>query len=154
MIHNHAPFPKVHKHWGQKDQEDQFAVDGSHHVFSMMHSYVLSYFSASPEPRSIIKHQAFNGTQCPFSELVTSYSHQLTPNQVLLAPFLALICLLLAFYHFTAPFSCQAPAFLFSQSPTLLALVVPSKQLPRGIPRGPPPTRGKEGVRGKNCGRG
>lgn len=70
MIHNRAPFPKVYKQdWGQKeDQEDRFAVDGTHHVFSMMHIYILSCFNASSEPRPIIKHQVFNGTQSPFSE--------------------------------------------------------------------------------------
>lgn len=137
MIHNRAPFPKVHNQdWGQKeDQEDRFAVDGTHHVFSMMHIYILSYFKASSEPRSIIKHQVFNGTQFPFSEALNqslspthSSSSDLPAAGLLPTPL---------------PFSCQAPAFLFSQSPTLLALVVPSKQWPRGIPRGPPPTQRK-----------
>lgn len=56
--YNRVPFPKVHKQdWGQKeDQEDGCVVDGTRHVFSMMHIYILGYFNASSEPRSIIKH--------------------------------------------------------------------------------------------------
>lgn len=74
---------------------------------------------------------------------LTSLSHQLIPNPILLVLFPT--DLPIAGLLSSALFSCQAPTVLFSQSPTLFALVVPSKQLPRKIPSGPYTLKRKRG---------
>lgn len=70
--YNFVSFPEVYKQdWSQKeekDQKDRFLVDGTPQVLSMLCISILSYFNAASEPRSIIQHEVFNGTQSLFWE--------------------------------------------------------------------------------------